>query len=159
VSFSVLTAGEYIYGGRAVAVSSSGYAILADPFSADRSRVVGISAAPAETGERVRIITAEIAPVSTAGMTLGRQAYLSIEASGTLTTNFSALVASGYNEFYDPFYVTKVGNALGAGTTKIEIEDGVLVISENTALLTEDQSPLIEYLVAEDGSKILLENA
>ena len=158
MSFSVVTAGEYIYGGRAVAVNSSGFAILADPFSEDRSRVIGISQADTPAGERVRVVLADYSSVNTAGLSAGRPAYLSIEGSGRITTDFNN-VASGYTEFYDPFYVTDVGRALTAGSLKIEIEDGVLTISPNAALLTEDQVPLIEYLVAEDGSKILLENA
>jgi hypothetical protein len=158
MAFSVVTAGEYIGNGVAVAINSSGYAIPADPFSADRSRVVGISDGVTEAGSRVRIVLTDTAAVSTAGLTLGKPAYLSIHGSGILTTDFNN-VASGYIEFFDPFFVTQVGGALGAGTIKIEIEDGILTSSTNTALLTEDQSPLIEYLVAEDGSKILLENA
>jgi hypothetical protein len=158
VSFSVLTAGEYIYGGRAVAVNSSGYAILADPFSADRSRVVGISQADTSAGDRVRVVLSDYSAVNTAGMLAGRPAYLSIEGSGRITTDINS-VTSGYTEFYDPFYVTDVGTALTASVLKIEIEDGIMTGSTNSALLTEDQSPSIEYLVAEDGSKILLENA
>lgn len=158
MAFSVVTAGEYIGNGVAVAINSSGYAIPADPFSADRSRVVGISDGVTEAGSRVRIVLTDTAAVSTAGLTLGKPAYLSIHGSGILTTDFNN-VASGYIDLFDPFYVTQVGGALGAGTIKIEIEDGILTSSTNTALLTEDQSPLIEYLVAEDGSKILLENA
>lgn len=158
MSFSVLTAGEYIYGGRAVAVNSSGFAVLADPFSADRSRVIGISQTDTAANDRVHVVLADYSSVNTAGMTAGQPAYLSIEGSGRITTNL-ANVASGYTEFYDPFYVTDVGVALGAGTLKIEIEDGILTPSPNFCLLTEDQVPLIEYLVAEDGSKINLENA
>jgi hypothetical protein len=120
--------------------------------------VVGISDGVTEAGSRVRIVLTDTAAVSTAGLTLGKPAYLSIHGSGILTTDFNN-VASGYVDFFDPFYVTQVGDALGAGTIKIEIEDGILTSSPNTALLTEDQSPLIEYLVAEDGSKILLEDA
>jgi len=158
VSFSVVPAGEQITRGRFVAINSSGYAIYADPFSAERSRAVGVSANDAQEGERVRIVTSDYVYVQT-NSTIGAPVYLSIEASGTVTTDFANRVALGYNEYYDPFYVTKVGNALTAVDTKIEIEDGMLTSSENSALLTEDQSPLIEYLVAEDGSKILLENA
>ena len=158
MSFSVLTAGEYIYGGRAVAVNSSGFAILADPFSADRSRAIGISQADTAAGGRVRVVLADYSNVNTAGMLAGRPAYLGIEGSGRITTDLGNVV-SGYTEFYDPFYVTDVGRALAPGVLKIEIEDGILTNSTNYAILTEDQSPLIEYLVAEDGSKILLESA
>jgi len=158
VSFSALPAGEYIYGGRAVAVNSSGYAILADPFSEDRSRVVGISAADTAAGQRVRVIRADYCSVNTAGMTRGRPAYLSIEGSGRITTDLGSVV-SGYTEFYNPFYVTDVGRARDAGVLKIEIEDNVLTGSPNSAILTEDQVPLIEYIQTEDSSKILLESA
>lgn len=158
MSFSVVTAGEYIGNGVAVAINSSGYAVTANPFSADRSRVVGISDGATAVGSRVRIVRTDTAAVSTAGLTAGKPAYLSIHGSGILTTDFNN-VASGYIDFFDPFFVTQVGGALDAGTIKIEIEDGILVLSTNTFLLTEDSSPLIECLIAEDGSKILLENA
>lgn len=158
MSFITVVAGEYIGNGVAVVLNEAGQALTANPFSPERSRVIGISEGPVPSGSRVRIILSDYASVSTAGMTINRQAYLSIHGSGIVTTDFNS-VASGYVEFYDPFYVTKVGNALGAGVLKIEIEEGLLTASTNSALLTEDQSPLIEYLVAEDGSKILLENA
>lgn len=158
MSFSTVVAGEYIGNGVAVAINSSGYAVTANPFSADRSRVIGISDGAVEAGARVRIVLTDYASVSTAGMSINRPVYLSIHGSGIVTTDFNN-VASGYVDFFDPFYVTQVGTALGAGVLKIEIEEGVLTASTESALLTEDQSPLIEYLVAEDGSKILLENA
>lgn len=158
MSFSTVVAGEYIGEGVAVAINSSGYAIAANPFSYERAQVVGISAKEADPGSRVRIILSDYASVSSAGLTLNKPAYLSIHGSGIVTTDFNS-VASGYTEFFDPFYVTQVGQALGAGTLKIEIEESILIASTEDALLTENQSPLIEYLVAEDGSKILLESA
>ncbi len=116
MAFSVVTAGEYIGNGVAVAINSSGYAIPADPFSADRSRVVGISDGVTEAGSRVRIVLTDYAAVSTAGLTLGKPAYLSIHGSGILTTDFNN-VASGYIEFCN-----ETNNTIGLIPSRRQVE-------------------------------------
>jgi hypothetical protein len=156
MSFNTFPAGEYIYQYRAVALNASGYAILADPFSADRSRVVGVSATSGVAGARVRVVLSDY--IQTTNDAVGQPLYLNIQGSGVFDTQIGNVV-SGYTEFYNPFYVTRVGTHLNVGVAKVEPEDAVRTFSPNTAILTEDQIPLIEYLVAEDGSKLLLENA
>jgi len=156
MSFNTFPAGEYIYEGRAVALNASGYAILADPFSEERSRVVGVSATSGVAGARVRVVLSDY--LQTANDTVGQPLYLNIQGSGVFNTQIGNVV-SGYSEFYNPFYVTRVGTHLNVGVAKVEPEDGILTASPFYAILTEDQIPLIEYLVAEDGSKLLLENA
>jgi hypothetical protein len=156
MSFSTIPAGETIYIYRAVAINSSGYAVLANPFSEDRARVVGVSATSGFAGDRIRVVSSDY--LQGANDTCGAPLYLNIESSGVFNTNIGNVV-SGYSEFYNPFYVTRVGTHLSVGQSKIEPEEAILTGSPNSAILTEDQVPLIEYLVAEDGSKILLESA